>query len=71
MLQNPFTKVYAAVPLRMSGGRINALKCRYNGIISYYVSTLCILGKISDDILKYFSYFSQEIGFGISCELSP
>ena len=29
-------------------------------------------GKISaDNILKYFSYFSQKIGFDISCKLSP
>ena len=26
--------------------------------------------KISDDILKYFSYFSQRIGFDITCKLS-
>ena len=25
----------------------------------------------SADILKYFSYFPQKIGFGISCKLSP
>ena len=25
----------------------------------------------ADDILKYFSYFSQKIGFDISCKLSP
>ena len=26
---------------------------------------------ISADNLKYFSYFSQKIGFHISCKLSP
>ena len=25
----------------------------------------------ADNILKYFSYFSQKIGFDISCKLSP
>ena len=31
-----------------------------------------MLGKIfSSDILKYFSYFSQKIGFDIACKLSP
>ena len=25
----------------------------------------------ADDILKYFSYFSQKTGFDISCKLSP
>ena len=34
--------------------------------------TLITLGKISvDDILKYFSYFSQTTGSDISCKLSP
>ena len=32
----------------------------------------CMLGKnFSRNILKYFSYFSQKIGFDISCKLSP
>ena len=32
--------------------------------------THCMIGKISaDDVLKYFSYFSQRIGFGNSCKL--
>ena len=31
-----------------------------------------MLGKIlADDILKYFSYFSEKIGFDISCKLFP
>ena len=31
-----------------------------------------MLGKISrDDYFKYFSYFSQQIYFNISCKLSP
>ena len=34
--------------------------------------TLYTLCKFSaDDILKYFSYFSQQTGFDISCKLSP
>ena len=33
---------------------------------------LSTLGKFSvDDILKYFSCFSQKTGFDISCKLSP
>ena len=32
---------------------------------------LSTLGKISADILKYLSYFSQKTGFDISCKLSP
>ena len=33
---------------------------------------LSMLGKISaNGNLKYFSYFSQKIGFDISCKLSP
>ena len=36
------------------------------------VATLCMLGKISaDDILNYFSHFSEKIAFDISCKLSP
>ena len=31
-----------------------------------------MLGKIADNILKYFFfYFSKKTGFGISCTLSP
>ena len=31
-----------------------------------------MLGIFSaDDILRYFSYFSQKIGFDIACKLSP
>ena len=30
-----------------------------------------MLCKISDDILKHFSYFFKKIGFDISCKLSP
>ena len=34
--------------------------------------TLALWVKFSaDDILKYFSYFSQKTGFDISCKLSP
>ena len=33
------------------------------------LSTLVIFS--ADDILKYFSYFSQKKGFDISCKLSP
>ena len=35
--------------------------------------TLSILSKklSADNILKYFYYFSQKTGFGISCKLSP
>ena len=33
---------------------------------------LSMLNNFSaDEILKYFSYFSEEIGFDISCKLSP
>ena len=32
---------------------------------------LSILGKISADILKYFSYFTRKTRFDISCKLSP
>ena len=31
-----------------------------------------MLGKnFTDNILKYFSYFSEKISFGILCKLSP
>ena len=34
----------------------------FNSVLKF-----CMLGKISADaILKYFSYFSQEVGFNIS-----
>ena len=31
----------------------------------------CWVKNVADDILKYFSYFSQKIRFDISCKLSP
>ena len=31
----------------------------------------CWVKILADNILKYFSYFSQTTGFGISCKLSP
>ena len=31
---------------------------------------VCWIKISEDDILKYFSYFSQKTGFGLSCKLS-
>ena len=40
--------------------------------LQYFALTLSVLGeKFTNDILKYFSYFSQKTGFDFSCTLSP
>ena len=57
----------------------NISKCRLLKILprvlsvkSIHFNVFCTLGKITaDDILKYFSLFSQQTGIDISCKLSP
>ena len=55
----------------------NTIRVKYTLIAKYFqlMMSYCVIlslqGKISADILKYFSYFSQKIGYDISCQLSP
>ena len=43
----------------------------YNVIDLSHASVVGLWANSADDILNYFSYFSQKTGFGISCKLSP
>ena len=48
------------------------VQCVHYLPFSKNILTLCMLGKNSADaILKYFSYFSEKIGYDTSCKLSP
>ena len=62
------------------GGRVMCCAMRYKGKLIQLSSSvrdcainlsLSALSKILADILKYFIYFSQKVGFDISCKLSP
>ena len=44
---------------------------RLQFILNSYHRFACWVKTSADDILKYFSYFSQKKGFHISCKLSP